>query len=249
MKKLLLLGGMTADVTTLYYNIITRTVRNRLGPRRGPKLYVYSTDLEEMIGYAGKGDWDSFAREYTGPVASLRNEIDGVVICAILAHKASEQISQAVAPGGGSVLHIADFLAAHIKSKYPHIQRLGLLGPKATMVGRDDPNWFIRPLEKPENGFSVLVPDSEASLNEVNRGMLEEVAKGAAAVTESTRDMFVREAKALIGRGAQAIILGSTDLGFVLGQDNLGDEVPVIEPAAVHAEAVANWACDEEASQ
>jgi aspartate racemase len=245
MRRLLLLGGMTPDVSVLYYNIICRVVRERLGARHGPKIYLYSADLEEMVTFAGRGDWTSFAREYTDPIVALSGRVDGVVCGAILAHKVARQLSDAVAPSGVPLLHIADFLSAHLKSKYPGVKRLGLLGPKATMLGGDDPDWFIGPLQRPDNGFTVIIPETEADVNEVNRGMLEEVAKGIAAVTDSTKAMFVAQAKALVARGAQAIILGSTDLGFALRQEDVGDEVPIIEPAAVHAEAVANWACDD----
>jgi aspartate racemase len=241
MKTLLLLGGMTPDVTVLYYNAISRVVRSQLGGRHGASLYLYSADLEAMIQHLGRGDLDAFARTYTDPIAALASRVDGVVICAILAHKVAAQI-RASLPAGVTLLHIADVLAAHIKVQHPGLRKLGLLGPKATMLGADDADFFVGPLQNPENGFEVLIPETEADVEEVNRGMLEEVAKGVAAVTPETRHMFISQAKALVRRGAQAIVLGSTDLGFVLTQEDIG-EVPIIEPALVHAEYAGVWTC------
>lgn len=86
---------------------------------------------------------------------------------------------------------------------------LGLVGPKVTMLGAEDPDFFIGQLQASENGLGILLPESEASLNEVNRGKMEEVAKGAANVKAATKAMFVHETKALVDRGAQAMILGS----------------------------------------
>lgn len=97
-------------------------------------------------------------------------------------------------------------------------------------------------MQQADNGFQVLVPEPGQEQDNVNRGMLEEVAKGASEVTAQTKAMFIRSAQRLVERGAQAIILGSTDLGFVVRQEDLGDAAMIIEPASVHAEGVAKWA-------
>lgn len=175
---------------------------------------------------------------------SAKPRVDGVVVGAILAHKVARQLEEALKSTGVPLLHVADFMARHVKSELPQVKTLGLIGPKVTMLGADDPDFFIGRLQGAENGLKILVPDSEASLNEVNRGMFEEVAKGKANVTATTKAMFVKEAKALVERGAQAIILGSTDLGFLLSQEDVGESVPLLDAATIHAEGVANWACD-----
>jgi aspartate racemase len=241
MKKILLLGGMTPDVTVLYYQTINRVVRSELGARHRADLYLYSADLEDMIQHLSRGDLDSFAGTYIDPITTLASRVDAVVICAIIAHKISAQI-RAVLPSNLPLIHIADALAAHIKTTYPDVKKLGLLGPKITMTDVNDQEFFVTPLQEKGHGFEVLIPATEGEINEVNRGMLEEVAKGSASVTAETKEMFITQAKALIQKGAQAIILGSTDLGFVIKQEDLGN-VPVIEPAGIHAEQVAKWMC------
>ena len=241
MKRLLLLGGMTPDVTTLYYNIINRVTRESLGGRNNAPLFMYSANLEEMIQHASKGDWDTFGKVFTDAVGPLKGSIDGVLLGAILAHKASDKIEKSLAGTGIPFFHIADCLAEHLKAQYPQVRTLGLLGPKITMQDRDDPNFFIGRLEGSGDGYRVMVPETQQSRDEVNRGMLEEVAKGASAVTEKTKMMFIHEAQSLVRNGAQVIILGSTDLGFIVKQEDLGGVV-VIEPAALHADKVARWA-------
>ena len=240
MKRILLLGGMTPDVTALYYNIINRKVRESLGSRNAAPLYLYSANLEEMIQNAGRGDWKSFAATYEEPISTLAGKVDGVAICAIIAHKVAGQLSKAATVSNMPLLHIADFLKAHIITSHPQVKRLGLLGPKITMLDNEDPDFFIARLQ-PQ--FQVLIPNTPEDVDEVNRGMMEEVAKGAACVTESTKAMFVTQAKELVRRGAEVIILGSTDLGFVIRQEDVG-EVPIIEPASVHAEELARWICE-----
>ncbi|RFN52099.1 asp/glu/hydantoin racemase domain-containing protein [Fusarium flagelliforme] len=244
MKTILLLGGMTPDVTALYYNKINAAVRTQLGNRTAAPLYMYSANLEDMIQHAMKGDWSSFAATYEEPINLLGEKVDGVAICAILAHKVAARLSDVAAASSVPLLHITDFLATYIKTNNPGVKRLGLLGPKISMLDSEDPDFFIGRLQSSSCGFQVIVPETEQDIEEVNRGMLEEVAKGVSFVTTSTKAMFIGQAKKLVARGAQVIILGSTDLGFVLKQEDLGD-VPVIEPAAIHAEGLARWICSD----
>ncbi|KAH6656053.1 Asp/Glu/hydantoin racemase [Truncatella angustata] len=242
MKRLLLLGGMTPTATVLYYDTINRIVRSKLGARNNASLFMYSANLEDMVQFAGAGDWDAFAKVYTDAITPLIGHVDGVVICAILAHRVSSQLARSLSSTNVPLLHIADYVAKHLKSEYPHIRTLGLLGPQITMQEVDDPDFFIGRLQRLEHEFEVLVPETPADREEVNFGMMNEVTKGAAAVTPQTKAMFIRHARKLLERGAQAIILGSTDLGFVVHKEDLGEGVLVIEPASVHAQEVAKWA-------
>lgn len=255
MKRLLLLGGMTPDVTALYYASINAHARARLGGRRSAPLHLYSADLHAMVDLASSGDWDAFAASYVDGSGlrelALAGRFDAVVVCAILAHKVTRQIVHALSTLPNSsdgtdpppLLHIADCVASHLKTRHPGIRTLGLLGPRITMEDVDDPDFFAGRLAAA--GYEVLAPATEGDRDEVNRGMMEEVVRGAAAVTDGTRAMFVEQARALARRGAGAIVLGSTDLGFVVTQEDLGDDVVIIEPAAIHAAEAARWALEE----
>ncbi|GAP91261.1 putative Asp Glu racemase [Rosellinia necatrix] len=245
MKRLLLLGGMTPDASKLYYDALNRAARAALGGRHTAPCYVYSADLETMVGHAGAGDWDAFGQVYADAIDALAGRVDGVVVCAILPHKVSARLARALAPTGVPLLHIADCLARHLRARHPRVRTLGLLGPGVTMRDADDPDFFLGRLRGPGHGFEVLVPASDAGRDEVDRGMLGEVARGAAAVTPRTKAMFVRHARELARRGAQAIVLGSTDLGFVLRQEDLDDGIIVVDPASVHADEAARWALGE----
>jgi len=70
------------------------------------------------------------------------------------------------------------------------------------------------------HGIEVIIPETQAEVNKVNRGMFEEVVKGRDAVTSQTKQMFMDAANKFIERGAQGLILGSTDIGFVLDQQD-----------------------------
>ncbi|KAG4255827.1 hypothetical protein FPRO03_04775 [Fusarium proliferatum] len=246
MRTLLLLGGMTPDVTALYYSIINKVVRMKLGDRASAPLYLYSANLEKMIQHAMKGDWDEFAKVYKTPIRSLSDRVNGIAICAILAHKVAKKLFDDSSAARVPLFHIADCLSLHITNNHPSAKKLGLLGPKISMLDSDDPDFFVAMLQKA--GFEILIPETPEDIEEVNRGMLQEVARGVASVTDSTKNMFVQQAKKLIDRGAQGIILGSTDLGFVLRQEDVGD-IPLFEPAAIHAQELGIWICEGDEDQ
>jgi aspartate racemase len=89
------------------------------------------------------------------------------------------------------------------------------------MLDFEDSDFFFGRLQSSQHAFEVIIPQGDDEIEEVNRGMLEEVAKGRTCVTESIKAMFVSQAQQSIERGAQAIFLGSTDLGFVFRKDSL----------------------------
>lgn len=100
-------------------------------------------------------------------------------------------------------------------------------------------DFFVGKL-RDRHGITVIVPQSDSEITEINRGVMEEVAFGAAAVSDTTRRMFKQAALKLIEQGAQAIVLGSTDLGFVLQQEDFPG-ITVLDPAKVHAVGLAEW--------
>lgn len=244
MKTLALLGGMTPDVTALYYNIINTQVRRKLGARHSARMYIYSVDLEVQLQRIEAGDLEAFGDEFVdaitpligaNPNTSKASCVDGVLLGAILAHKVAPRL-RSVLPPYVRFLDVADVVADSLKAQ--SISVVGLVGPKLTMTDRS-PDFFVGKLTA-DHGIEVLVPESEQEVGAVHRGMMEEVVKGRDAVTAETRQMFKSAAEQLIRRGAQGIILGSTDLGFVLDQDDF--DVPVIDAAKIHATGAADWA-------
>lgn len=250
MRTLALLAGMTPDVTTLYYTLINTHIRTVLGAAHSARLYIYSVDLEEQLTRAKSHDWSGFAAEYIDAVSPLVHtkphpRVQGVALGAILAHKIAPQLSASLPPDV-PLLDVTRFLAKELKGR--GVRRVGLIGPLITMTDVD-PEFFIGKL-KHKHEIEVLVPETEKELQEVNRGMMEEVVRGPAAVSEATRGMFRRAAEGLIKRGAEALVLGSTDLGFVLREEDFAKNgekgVVVLDVAKVHARGLAEWMLEEE---
>jgi aspartate racemase len=228
MKVLGLLGGMTFESTALYYDIINRHVRQKVGPRSSAPLFMYSADQEKMLQYAMAESWDAFAEVYVKAAnALIEGGAEGIVICAMLAHKAAEQIEQQITV---PLLHLSDFVGAEVKSR--GFDKVALLGTKVAMEGD-----FVKDRIRSKSAIEVLVPGPD-DREKVNRGIVNELTTGK--VSQETKAMFLNVARKLIEQGAQGLVLGSTDLGFVIKEEDVG--VPIFDTAKVHALGAAEWA-------
>ncbi|GKU10917.1 unnamed protein product [Fusarium langsethiae] len=139
---------MTPNVTTLYYRTINTVARTRLGARHSAPLYIFSAEFESMVQHVTRGDWTSFAQAYLDPIETLvvgptKPKVDGVVVCAILAHKVAKQLKEALKPTGVQFLHVADFLARHVETELPEVKTLSLIGLKVTMLRANNLDFFI----------------------------------------------------------------------------------------------------------
>ena len=244
MRTLALLGGLTYESTALYYKLINEHVRARLGPQRSAPLFLYSVDQAPLLAYYGAGDWDAFAKPLIGPARVMvhngQAQAQAIVITANLAHRVVERIEREV---GVEVLHCADYVAGAVRAR--GMRRVGLLATRAVMEGR----FFVGRMEegdgsgKGDGKLEVLVPESVESRKEVDRGIVQELTGGK--VSEGTREMLLREARDLKERGAEGLVLGSTDLGFVF-EDEGEVGMPLFDSARIHAIGVAEWAIQDE---
>lgn len=228
MKTLGLLGGLTYQATAVYYNLINAHVRAALGKRNSAPLLLHSFNAEVMLSAAQAGNWTFFSNAMCTASKNLEaSGADAIVITAVLAHKVFDDVQKAVKI---PVLHIADMTAQDIVSAGK--RKAALLGALDVMEGP-----FVKDRMAKEHGLEVLVPDKQGR-DEVSRRMFEEVAAGI--VTAETKAFFKDLVGELVKDGAECVILGSTDLGFVLEEGDV--DVPLFTTAVSHATGVADWA-------
>jgi aspartate racemase len=227
-KTLGLLGGLIYQATAVYYDLINNHIRTALGKRHSAPLLLHSFDAEVMLSYAQSGDWPSFSSSFCSAAKNLENSgADAIVITAVLAHKVYADVAKSVSV---PVLHIADIVAADIKAAGK--SKAALLGAKDVMEAD-----FMKGRLSEKHALQVLVPD-QAGRNEVGRLIYEELAAGI--VKPETKAFFKKTAEGLVRDGADCLILGSTDLGFVLQEGDV--DVPMFTTAVSHAKGVAEWA-------
>ncbi|MGG0707240.1 aspartate/glutamate racemase family protein [Bacillus paramobilis] len=227
MKTIGLIGGMSWESTTEYYRIINEEIKERLGGLHSAKCMINSVDFEEIERFQSNGDWEG-AGELLGNAAySLqKGGADFIIICTNTMHKVIEKIKENIHI---PVLHIADATAKEIKRK--DIQKVGLLGTKYTM----EQDFYKLRIE--ENHIKVMVP-SKKDRDKVNEVIYTELCLGK--ITSPSREYYKRVIEELVQEGAQGIILGCTEIGLLIKQEDVS--VPIFDTTHIHAVEAVNFA-------
>lgn len=228
MKTIGLIGGMSWESTVPYYRQINETIKERLGGLHSAKIVLYSVDFHEIERHQHAENWEAAGAILADAARSL--EAAGaafLVLCTNTMHKVASSIEAAVAI---PLLHIADPTATEIK-RAGH-STVGLLGTRFTMEQA-----FYRDRLSERHGLQVIVPDSE-DRETVHRIIYEELCLGV--VNPESRSEYRRIMRTLASQGAQAIILGCTEISLLVNQQD--SEIPLFDTTAIHARAAAEEA-------
>jgi aspartate racemase len=229
MKTIGMLGGMSWESSTAYYQLINREVQKRLGGVHSAKVLMYSFDFGEIAALQNAGKWDEASDVLaTVGVQLARAGADFLMICCNTMHLMSDAVERAA---GTPLLHIADPLGAAIKAK--GIERVGLVGSCYTM----EKGGIVIDRLREKFGIEVLVPGAEERAD-IQRIIIEELCRGR--FLDSARTAHREIFAGLVARGAQGIVLGCTEIPLLVGPDDAS--VPVFDTAALHALAAVDMA-------
>ena len=228
MKTIGLLGGMSWESTVPYYQTINRVVGERLGGLHSARIVLYSVDFHDIEQLQHAGRWAEAAEILVGAARALeRAGADFLVLCTNTMHKVAPAIETSVRL---PLLHIADPTAESIRAA--GLTRVGLLATRFTMEQE-----FYRGRLEGRHGLQVLVPPVEHR-DIVHRVIYDELCRGK--TLEGSRAEYQRIMAALVDRGAQALILGCTEIGLLVGPEDAA--VPLFDTTRIHAEAAARFA-------
>lgn len=228
MKTIGLIGGMSWESTIPYYRQINETIKQRLGGLHSAKLVLYSVDFHEIERLQHAGDWDAAGVMLADAARALEAAgADFLVLCTNTMHKVAGSIEAAVAI---PLFHIADPTATEIR-RAGHAT-VGLLGTRFTMEQA-----FYRDRLSERHGLGVVVPDAD-DREIVHRIIYEELCLGI--VKPESREAYRRIMGKLAAQGAQAIILGCTEISLLVDQQDA--EVPLFDTTAIHARMAADEA-------
>lgn len=224
MKTLGLLGGMSAESTTLYYQELNRLVRERLGGMHSAQLILWSIDFAPMAELQAAGDWDAAAAQLAEAAKRLQIAgADAVLICANTMHLVAPQVQSAI---GIPVIHIADATADAVKAA--GCSKPLLLATAFTM----EKPFYRERLAKA--GVEASIPDT-ADRARLHAIIYDELVQGVISPS-SKAEVLAMIAKA---RNCDSVIFGCTEIGLLLSPQDL--DRPVIDTALVHAKAGADF--------
>jgi len=221
MKTIGLLGGMSWESTLEYYRALNRGVQQALGGLHSARIVMHSVDFAPLEKLMQAGRWYELAQLLGDAAVGLEAAgADFLLICTNTMHKIAPEIEARLAI---PLVHIADATAGVLVAK--KINKAALLGTSFTME-----EGFYRQRLTERYGLEVLIPDA-AARETINRVIFDELCRGI--VSERSRDDYCRIIDQMIARGAEAVILGCTEIGMLLGDRNF--EIELVDTTAVHA--------------
>lgn len=221
---------MSWESTIPYYRHINETVKQRLGGLHSAKVILFSVDFHDIEQLQHAGQWDEAGAVLADAAQALeRAGSDFIVVCTNTMHKVAPAIEAAVRI---PLLHIADPTALAIKQAGLHT--VGLLGTRFTMEQA-----FYRDRLQHDHGIEVLVP-AAADRETVHRIIYDELCLGQ--VRDASREAYRAVMARLVVQGAQAVILGCTEISLLVGADDA--TVPLFDTTAIHAQAAAELALE-----
>jgi aspartate racemase len=216
-----LIGGMSWESSAEYYRIINQVVRERLGEPHSARILMWSVDFEPIEQLQHQGDWTALGEAMAEGARRLENGgADFLVLCTNTMHRLAGDITRAVSI---PLLHIADPTGAAIVAA--GIKRVGLLGTRFTME-----QTFYRDRLAERFRLEVLVPD-QADRTVVHDIIYKELISGI--VAEPSRQAYRAVIGRLVDQGAQAIILGCTEIMLLVKPQD--SAVPLFDTTTLHA--------------
>ena len=224
LKTIGLIGGMSWESTATYYKIINETVKEKLGRLHSAKCILYSVDFQEIEECQANGNWEK-SGEILGEAAYNLEKAgaDFIVICTNTMHKVVNQVKEKISV---PILHIAEMTAEKILEK--GLKNIALLGTKYTM----EQDFYKSKLI--EKGINVIIPDKN-DIETINEVIYDELCLGT--INFNSKKKFLEIVDKLRSKGAEGIILGCTEIGLLIKNEDT--DVPLFDTAIIHAEQAA----------
>ncbi|MEZ2415587.1 aspartate/glutamate racemase family protein [Muriicola sp. E247] len=223
MKTIGLIGGTSWHSTIVYYKLINEMVGETIGTQGNPELLIYSINIEIMRAQ----DAEKINNKYLEASLKLQESgAEALVICANTPHMAYKFVQPRI---DIPILHIAD--ATGKEAIRLGVGKVGLLGNKPTMT-----KGFIPELLKDNYGIETIIPQGEA-LEKSHFYVSRELTQGR--FTDEARTFFLDQISQLKARGAEAVVLGCTELPILISPES--SDIPLLATTDLHARMAADF--------
>ena len=221
MKTIGLLGGMSWESTELYYRTINESIKLKLGGLHSAKVLLHSVDFAEIEQLQHLGEWEKTAEILKSAAQGLEKAgADFILICTNTMHLVAPQIQAGI---NIPLLHIADATAEEVVKA--EIKKIGLLGTAFTM----EENFYKGQLEQ-KYQLDVLIP-KETDRKIIHKIIYDELCLGN--IKNTSRKEYLRIIDDLVFQGAEAIILGCTEITLLVEPHHT--DVKLFDTTKIHA--------------
>ena len=218
MNLLGMIGGTSWHSTIEYYRLLNELVGEKIGTQQNPPLLLYSLNVKLMR----ENDSEKIKNSYLEIAQKLESAgAKAIIICANTPHMVYDFVQPKI---NVPILHIADAVAKEAKQK--SYKKLGLLGTRPTMQGD-----FLQGRLRDKHQIETLIP-ADNFIDETHRFISEELTQGK--FTDVAKKFYLEQMQLLKERGAEAIILGCTELPMLIKEKDT--EIPLLDTTKLHAE-------------
>ncbi len=227
MKTIGLIGGMSWESTVSYYESINKKVQEELGGLHSAKCILYSVDFYEIEKYQSMGQWEKAGEILLDIGRKLeRAGADCIVLCTNTMHKVADIIINGI---DIPFIHIGESTVDRILEN--NIKKVGLLGTKYTM----EEDFYKSKIV--ERNIDVIIPEIE-DIEIINNIIFDELCLGI--IRENSKIKFIEIINKLMENGAEGIILGCTEIGLLLKQEDI--KIPLFDTTKIHVEKAVEFA-------
>ncbi|WP_335989626.1 aspartate/glutamate racemase family protein [Pseudoalteromonas sp. CH_XMU1449-3] len=220
MKTIGLIGGMSWESTQSYYQLLNQGIKNKLGGLHSAKIVLVSLDFAHIAAMQKQQDWAQMAEILIKAAKQVEAAgADYLLICTNTMHKLAEQVQAAVAI---PLLRIADAVGENLIQN--NFKKVALLGTQFTM--EQD---FYKQRLADKFAIDVLIPDAQGR-ETVHRVIYDELCKGI--ISPESKAEYLTIIDALTQQGAEAIILGCTEIALLVQQSDTS--IPLLDSTALH---------------
>jgi aspartate racemase len=211
MRKIGLIGGMSFESSAVYYRMVNEAVRERLGALHSAEVLLHSVDFQKIVDLQKAGRWDEAARRLSGVARALQSGgADCVLICTNTMHLIADTAIRLKATGSRQPL---------------------LLATRYTM----EHGFYAERMKA--HGIDLIVPDADGR-KLTHEVIFDELCAGK--VLDASREALMGLIEKAKAEGADAVILGCTEICLILDPANL--PLPGFDSTAIHAEAAVDFA-------
>lgn len=227
MRTLGLIGGMSWESTTEYYRHINRGIGARLGGLHSASMLLHSIEFGAVAELQRAGKWDELGQMMARSAVGLeRAGAEAIVITSNTMHQVADAVADAVRI---PLLHIVDPTGKALETA--GVKRAGLIGTRYTM---ELPFWKDRMARR--FGIDVITPgaDDRALVHQV---IFDELCLGR--IRDASRAAFAEVAGRLQASGAEGLILGCTEIGLLIGPQDVS--LPAFDTTRFHCVAAVDF--------
>jgi len=227
MKTIGLIGGMSYSSTISYYEKLNSITNNLYDDLTTPKIYLSSLNFKEIESLQHNNEWDKLGTILNDEAKKLEQiGVEILALCTNTMHKLSDEMMDSVSI---EFVHIAEATAEEICNK--NFKSPALLATKFTM----EEDFYKDKLIK--LGLNVLIPN-EQQRDTLHKIIYEELCFNN--INESSRGLFIEIVDSVKDLEADSVILGCTEVGLLLNQNN--SSLPVFDTVQIHCKKIINSA-------